>query len=446
MAARGRGVHAGVRTRPSLLYTETMPDPVPTSASSPPAAWLDRLPASVVVILDSRVHYVNQAAQKLLEAASPDQLLGRVVPEFVHPLDLHRVLARIQWAECSEGSNPPTEFRAYTCTGRQVVLAMTSNHVQIDGRSGVLAAFLDMTERVAMEQRLLETDQNFQRIMNTMQDVFYRTDAQGITRYVCPAVKNVLGYSAEEIIGLPAAAFYPDQREREALVAAVRANGFVHDFPGRMRRKDGRIIDISISTNALRDEQGQYAGVEGIWRDITQRKEMERELERLATRDDLTGLANRRHILDALDRAFKRRGGHRNAPPFCALVMDLDHFKCINDTHGHAAGDAVLRSIVRIVEAQSRTGDQMGRLGGEEFLLLLEWADLAAATEVAERIRSAVHAASIELGPDLRVSLTLSIGISCWLHTDGQSTDLLERADRALYRAKAQGRNAVCSG
>ena len=156
-----------------------MPDPEPISASSPPATWLERLPASVVVILDGCVHYANQAALKLLGATSSDQLLGRIVSDFVHPLDQHRVLARLQWTEGSEGSSPPTEFRAYTCTGRQVVLAMTSNHVPIDGRGGVLAAFLDMTERVAMEVRLQETDQNFQRIMNTMQDVFYRTDAQG---------------------------------------------------------------------------------------------------------------------------------------------------------------------------------------------------------------------------------------------------------------------------
>ncbi|HJV62485.1 MAG TPA: diguanylate cyclase [Albitalea sp.] len=422
-----------------------MPELATISSLSPSPGWLDQLPASVVVILDGRFRYANQAALTLLEAAAPDELLGRNVPEFVHPLDLHRVLARMQRAETGAVTNPPTEFRAYTCTGRQVVLAMTSNHVQIDGRGGVLAAFLDMTERAAMEARLHETDQNFQRIMNTMQDVFYRTDAQGITRYVCPAVKNVLGYSAEEIIGLPAAAFYPDESEREALVAAIRAQGFVHDFPGRMKRKDGRVIDISISTHALRDEQGQYAGVEGIWRDITERKAMERELERLATRDDLTGLSNRRRILEVLDDAFRRRGGRRDAPPFCALVMDLDHFKRVNDTHGHAAGDIALRQVVRVVEAESRAGDHMGRLGGEEFLLLLDNSNLSAAMEVAERIRRAVEAIVIELGPQVQVNLTLSIGISCWRHADERSTDVLERADRALYRAKAQGRNAVCS-
>jgi diguanylate cyclase (GGDEF)-like protein len=88
----------------------------------------------------------------------------------------------------------------------------------------------------------------------------------------------------------------------------------------------------------------------------------------------------------------------------------------------------------------------MGRLGGEEFLLLLDDSNLTAAGEVAERIRGAVEATAIELGPGLQLSLTLSIGVSCWRHADGQSTDMLERADRALYQAKAQGRNAVCIG
>jgi diguanylate cyclase (GGDEF)-like protein/PAS domain S-box-containing protein len=419
-------------------------EPVPAPALRPSPVWLDRLPASVVVIVDGRIRYANQAALTLLEAASPEQLLGRSVPELIHPLDLHRVLARIQRAAGGEISNPPTEFRAYTCAGQPLVVAMTSNHVEVDGQGGVLAAFLDMTERAAMEARLQETDQNFQRIMNTMQDVFYRTDAQGITRYVCPAVKNVLGYSAEEIIGLPAASFYPDETEREALVSAIRAQGFVHDFPGRMKHKDGRIIDISISTHALRDEQGQYAGVEGIWRDITQRKAMERELERLATHDDLTGLANRRHILDALERLFQRRGGRRGAAPFCALVVDLDHFKRVNDTHGHAAGDAALRHVVRIAQAESRASDHLGRLGGEEFLLLLDDTDLPAARDVAERIRRAVQETPMALASGQQVGLSLSIGIACWRQTDTRSTDVLERADQALYRAKSQGRNAVC--
>lgn len=409
----------------------------------PTAAWLEQLPACVVVIIAGVLRYANAAALHLMEAQAPDDFVGRPVVDFIHPLDLHRVLARIRRAEQAAGANPPTEFRAYSCRGRTLMLAMSSTHLRDGGAGSVLASFLDMTERAAMETRLRETEENFQRMMNTMQDVFYRTDAQGITRYVCPAVKNVLGYTAEEIIGLPAAAFYPDPAEREALIAAIRKHGFVRDFPGRMRRKDGTVIDISISTQALRDEQGQYAGVEGIWRDITERKNMERELERMATRDSLTGKLNRRSILERLEQALDQRRDRREQPSLFVLLLDLDHFKRINDTHGHAVGDQALCQFVETVERQRRGDDHFGRLGGEEFLLILEGVDLAEARQAAERVRLAVERTNIELVEGLTTQLTVSIGIAQMQPGDRRPSDLLERADRALYKAKDLGRNQV---
>ncbi len=393
------------------------------------------------MIVDGSIRYANRAALTLMDADALDAVAGRPVADFVHPLDLHRVEARIRYAAEESGSNPPTEFRVFTCNGVQRVLAMTSNHAVFEGRNAVLAAFVDMTERAAMDARLQETDRNFQRIMNTMQDVFYRTDAQGVTRYVCPAVKNVLGYSADEIIGLPAAAFYPDISERERLVQAIREHGFVHDFPGRMRRADGSIIDISISTHALFDERGQFAGVEGIWRDITQRKAMERELERMATRDDLTGLPNRRSILGTLEQAIERRGGRRDAAPLCVLMLDLDLFKRVNDAYGHLAGDAALQHVTEIMQQLSRDGDVLGRLGGEEFLLIVDGAGLQATLDIAERIRSAV-----ECNPPPRLpagGLTVSIGVAQWSPLDRHARALLDRVDRAMYTAKHAGRNRV---
>ncbi|EQD66281.1 PAS domain protein, partial [mine drainage metagenome] len=239
--------------------------------------WLEQLPAGVILIVGERLRYANAEALRLIGASAPREVLGRSVQDFIHPLDLARVLARIRRAERGEIGNPPTEFRVYACDGSLRVLAMNSTPLRMEESWAALATFMDLSAHAEMDARLRETDDNFQRMMNTMQDVFYRTDADGITRYVCPAVRNVLGYSAEEIVGLPAAMFYPDPVEREPLLAAIRRDGFVHDFPGRMRRKDGRIIDIAISTQILRDEQGNYAGVEGIWRDITERKRMERE-------------------------------------------------------------------------------------------------------------------------------------------------------------------------
>ncbi|OIQ92340.1 putative diguanylate cyclase YdaM [mine drainage metagenome] len=420
-----------------------MSSPPPTPALTPPAEWLELLPACVIVIVDGHFAWANAAALQLMEAEEAADFVGRAVAELVHPLDLHRVEARIRHAVENAGTNPTTEFRVYTCRGHERVLAMTSRPLDFGGRAAVLAAFLDMTQRAAMEERLQETDRNFRRIMDTMQDVFYRTDAHGITRYVCPAVQNVLGYRADEIIGLPAAAFYPDLSERDRLVDAIREHGFVHDFPGRMQRKDGVIIDISISTHALVDERGEFAGVEGIWRDISQRKAMERELERLASLDDLTGLPNRRCTLQALEHAIERRGGRRETSPLCVLMLDLDHFKRVNDEHGHLVGDLALQHVASIMQRWSRDGDVLGRLGGEEFLLIVDAADLDATLDVAERIREAVQ----DMPPPERpgLALTVSIGVAQWRETDVDASRLLDRVDRAMYAAKNSGRNRVCT-
>ncbi|MDE2175120.1 MAG: diguanylate cyclase [Betaproteobacteria bacterium] len=409
----------------------------PDQAGRPSAEWIDQLPACVAMLVGDTVRYANPAALRLLRARQPSDVIGREVDVFIHPLDLHRALARLRHAE-GGGINPVTEIRAYTCDGQPLMLAMSSAIVVVDDERAVLASFLDMTERAAMEQRLRQTDEDFQRMMNTMQDVFYRTDAQGITRYVCPAVKNVLGYTAEEIIGLPAAAFYPDPSERDALVAEIRKYGAVHDFPGRMRRKDGVIIDISISTQALRDEQGEYAGVEGIWRDISERKALERRLEHLATFDSLTGIHNRSSILGILERLLRRRA------PLSVLLLDLDYFKRINDGFGHAAGDRVLCRFVQIIEGEKRSRDFFGRLGGEEFLLILDGADEAEAGQIAERLRAAVSAEAIALAEGEAVALTVSIGMTQSRPGDQRTADVLVRADRALYRAKQMGRNCVC--
>jgi diguanylate cyclase (GGDEF)-like protein/PAS domain S-box-containing protein len=411
----------------------------------PQVSWLDAMAGGIVVVQDEFVVYANPAAARLLDAQSPAEITGHRVSRYVHPLDLHRSLGRLRSSQTDNTVNPVTEFRGMTVKGRAIVVAMNSSPIEVNGRAAVLCSFLDITERAWMEAQLKETDQNFQRIMNTMQDVFYRTDAQGITRYVCPAVKNVLGYSADEIIGLPAATFYPDQNERDALVSQIRSQGFVHDFPGRMRRKDGFVIDISISTQAIYDDAGQYAGVEGIWRDITQRKTMERELERLATRDELTGAANRSLTLQTLNQAYTRRGGRRDhtLPPYCVLMLDLDRFKSINDTYGHAAGDEALRHVADLLTQQCRASDTFGRMGGEEFLIILDNTDLGAACEVAERIRNAIASTPLLLSGTQSLLITTSIGVAQYNPDDTSPTEVLERADRMLYQAKDLGRNQV---
>lgn len=407
-----------------------------------PPDTLDRLPASVLIVLKEQIIYANPAALSLLQAGFPEQVLGHSVEDFIHPLDYQRAMARIRRAERTQFTNPPTEYRIYTCARELRVIGMMSTTYMVDGKPGLLAAFMDMTERSAMEQRLRETDEQFQRMMHTMQDVFYRTDAEGITRYVCPAVKDVLGFTASEIIGRPAADFYPNPQDRDNLKKAILEHGFVRDFPGQMQRKDGRIIDISISSTVILDEEGKYAGIEGIWRDITERRQLERELERLATTDELTGIANRRQILQQLDHAHKRfiRLHH----PLVVFILDLDFFKRVNDQYGHVAGDVLLKEFISRVRQQIREIDYLGRLGGEEFLVILDETSQDTAEQIGQRILQAVRQTPFNIAPDVSVNVTVSIGATCASRVDTSITQLLEHADRALYSAKDNGRNLLC--
>ena len=274
-----------------------------------------------------------------------------------------------------------------------------------------------------------------------MQDVYYRTNAQGVVQHVGPGVRRVLGYEPQEIEGRTAESYYPQSSDRDAFKAAIMAHGEVSDFPGQMVRKDGTVIDISISSHALFDHTGAFAGVEGIYRDVTQRKNLERELQRLATTDMLTGMANRRSFLEVAEAAFQRaREGHA---PLTLLMLDLDHFKTINDRFGHLEGDRVLAAFAQATRHQLRASDTVGRLGGEEFGLLLPHTTTAEGADIATRILEAIRALELSDSNGQPYRITTSMGLGTLSPGDRSLHDLLDRADQALYLAKHRGRNQL---
>lgn len=176
-----------------------------------------------------------------------------------------------------------------------------------------------------------------------------------------------------------------------------------------------------------------------------QREELARalaQLQAIATRDELTGLPNRRQMQALMDQELLRALRHHH--DFCIAVIDLDHFKQVNDEHGHAAGDAVLRAFAGAAQAAMRATDVMARWGGEEFVVLLPDTAMPPALGGMERLRQQIAGLSIDLGDGRQSSVTVSIGLTG--HRRGDSlAQTLERADRLLYRAKAEGRNRICT-
>lgn len=164
------------------------------------------------------------------------------------------------------------------------------------------------------------------------------------------------------------------------------------------------------------------------------------ELETLATTDSLTGISNRRHLLTLAEREFQRAQRYRN--PFSILMLDIDHFKSINDTYGHATGDEALKLMADVTRNALRQVDIFGRFGGEEFVVFLPETPLPDAVTVADRIREAIASVSVAMD-DAVIRMTVSIGVATYQTEEPNLDTLLMRADKALYEAKQRGRDRV---
>ena len=407
---------------------------------------LQLLPAAVLVTQEGAIRFANAAAVELLEAPDTEALIGRLSADFVHPMDKSRSSRRIQLVAEPEQAGRPnksSEFRIRTQAGHLRMVLISSVAVDWEGAPAVLMCGLDMTHQSEIEAQLRESEQNFRRLFDNMQDVYYRTDAKGVVQHVGPGVRRVLGYEPHEIEGRTAESYYPQSSDRDAFKAAILDKGEVSDFPGQMVRRDGTVIDISISSHALYDQAGNFAGVEGIYRDVTQRKNLERDLQRMATTDMLTGLSNRRAFLEKAESAYAH--STRNNEPLTLLMLDLDHFKTINDQFGHLEGDRALVAFANAIKSQLRASDAVGRLGGEEFAVLLPLTSTGEALEVAQRILDTVQALQLYDEAGRSYGITTSLGLSAYRPFDRSLRDMLDRADQALYQAKRQGRNRIGS-
>lgn len=192
----------------------------------------------------------------------------------------------------------------------------------------------------------------------------------------------------------------------------------------------------------LFDANGAVRGTAGIATEITEQKRMEDALVKLAYTDVLTGLPNRRCFFERLAQEFDR--GRRYAHPLALLCFDLDHFKAINDLHGHAGGDMVLRNVAGIFLQTLRSTDMAGRLGGEEFAIFMPETGAVEAAEVSERLRCMISDAAMCAPSGEPMQVTTSVGITCTRAEDTHHEMVLARADAALYKAKSEGRNRVC--
>ncbi len=250
---------------------------------------------------------------------------------------------------------------------------------------------------------------------------------------------GLLGYEQEELIGRSADAVLGDGFLENARMHDLQVEGLVWNLETVLFRKDGREVPVILSGTRLRGTDDSDSGLVCVAKDIIERVRAEQQIRELAFYDVLTGLPNRRLMLDRIHSALKwaKQRDHLTA----LLFLDLDHFKNVNDTHGHVIGDEVLRRVAKVLSDSVRDRDCAARYGGEEFVVVVDAAELAKSRVVGERIRQAVENARM---PDPLEKVTISVGVAC---TRPGRTDmagkLLDLADQALYAAKASGRNCV---
>jgi diguanylate cyclase (GGDEF)-like protein len=175
------------------------------------------------------------------------------------------------------------------------------------------------------------------------------------------------------------------------------------------------------------------------WKLVVRLDEVQKRLKHIAVTDELTGLKNRRYIVEQLDKEYQR--AVRSGEPLSLIILDIDHFKRVNDTYGHAVGDAVLKAVAVEMQASLRTYDLLGRIGGEEFLIASPGSVLDEAAGLAERILEKIRTTAVS--GSQKMAVTMSAGVTSLGDQDAKADALLARADAALYMAKQAGRDRV---
>ena len=326
--------------------------------------------------------------------------------------------------------------------GEVVVISVSGKPIfDAEGRfTGYRGVGRNITERKRTKRNLRQIVERFKSLTELSSDWYWEMDAELRFTYVSEGIRKVRGIDPESLIGkrrweMPGIAGDENMARHKAMLEAHEP---FRDFMLARRNPDGRITYVSHTGRPIFDDKGVFRGYRGVARDISANVEAEDKLARLAHFDNLTGLPNRGLLQDRLRRAVAR--ANRTESLVAVMYLDLDQFKEINDSLGHAAGDQVLREAALRLERCVRSTDTVARLGGDEFTVLLEEVrSVEEVGRVAEKLLASVRERAEIHGHELHLST--SIGITIY-PLDGRDSDtLLRNADLAMYHAKQEGKN-----
>ncbi len=412
------------------------------------------MPEAIAVHRDRIVLYANPAAVRMFGATSEQQLLGTNALERIHPGHKQLAAQRVDSINQLGGSVPLHDSIFVQLDGTLIEVQVQSTQILFGGAPAIQTMMRDVSARrhlerlaQASQQELTQAAQHTQTILDNLMDGVITIDSQGLVESMNQAACALFGYPLEEVLGRNISMLMPEPNRGQH-------DGYLHRYVSTQKahimgkltevegvRKDGSLFPMSLQISQV--VSGDITTFIGIVRDITQHRRDIEEIRRLAFYDSLTGLPNRRLLMDRLRQAMltSNRSGHHGA----LMFLDLDHFKQLNDTHGHDLGDLLLQQVASRIQDCARVGDSLARLGGDEFVVLLENLSVNA-TEAATQAETVALKVLESFQNAFQLSghaheSTTSIGIVVFKGEFDAMDELLKKADLAMYQAKAAGRN-----
>ncbi|MFJ1461590.1 diguanylate cyclase domain-containing protein [Nocardia wallacei] len=407
---------------------------------------VEHSPDGVVVHERGIIVFANPAIVRLLEAEDTDQVVGQPVTRFVDPRSIPGMLERIGRLEATGDASEPAEMTLIRCDGRPVDVETVSVLTAWHDHLAYQVVIHDLTAQRRAEAAQRRAEQHFTTVVSQLEEGVVVIDRDGRIESINPAAKRIFGHDGDDLVGtridaLPLALLDANAQPLPPIrhpVARTLATGeTITRYVFGVDRPDGQRRWLSGSSRLLNPADPDSPAVSSF-NDVTEFRASRRQLEYQATHDPLTGLANRSLVLSRLAAAL---GTSEDLPVATVLFIDLDGFKNINDTLGHAIGDTVLQIVAQRLQRSLRHDDVVGRLGGDEFLVLLSGHTLPDDLDaLVARLRQSMAEPIIARGH--RIHVDASIGVAPLHPGDTRTPEaVLHDADVAMYRAKpATGR------
>jgi diguanylate cyclase (GGDEF)-like protein/PAS domain S-box-containing protein len=410
-------------------------------------ALFDRSNDAVFIIdFDQVFRAANQKTSEFL-GYEQDELIGMSIQDIIAPEE-HQ-LSQERAKSVIAGDIPPIYERTFVRKDGTRVVGEISASIVYDatGEPQFIQSFVrDITERREAEQALWESENRYRALFNQTNDGITLIDLDGVVIDVNLRAAEILGYTVEEMIGRKIKEFSVAEEAQDTsnVVHRIISGDMLPVYERTLKKKDGSLVPTEVNVTIVVDRDGNPLYIQSITRDITERKQAEERLKHLSTHDRLTSLPNRSLLYNRLERSIAR--GERYNRKLAVLFLDLDGFKAVNDTLGHAAGDRLLIDVGDRLRSCVRESDTVARMGGDEFILILdEIVDVKHARTSVQRILEVIDRPYHLDGQE--VNITASIGVSVFpIHGEDAET-LITLADRAMYISKDKGkeRYTICN-